>query len=146
MTHLKGWQAQHFRAAEWCPDPLPYSDRKQPSQQFDDLLPSTFSLCRSEEDTRNSSSDVFFFYQLSQFILRKLSDVSCQVFWDIGYNDAKWHSLFNGTEQDGNCNVVFQWLIVTRVAVKRHLFFCLLATTGTILMSSSLQHDRQHVL
>lgn len=87
-----------------------------------------------------------FFYQLSQFILRKLSDVSCQVFWEIGYNDAKWHSLFNGTEQDGNCNVVFQWSIVTRMAVKHHLFFCLLATTGTILMSSSLQHDRQHVL
>lgn len=32
------------------------------------------------------------------------------------------------------------------LAVNRHFFSCLLATTGTILMSSSLQHDRQHVL
>lgn len=144
MTHLKRWQAQHFRAAEWCPDPLPYSDRKQPSQQFDDLLPSTFSLCRSEEDTRNSSSDIILsvvssFFENDQMWAARFFEKSVKMM------QSDTHCL-RTTERDGNCNVVFQWSIVTRMAVKRHLFFCLLATTGTILKSSSLQHDRQHVL
>lgn len=85
MTHFKHWQTQHFRAAEWCPDPAQYSNQKQPSQQFDDLLPSTFSLCMIDEDSRNSSSDFFFFFN------------RCHSSFFKNCRDTNWYTPFIGT-------------------------------------------------